>query len=143
MATSPGFREFVIEQLSGVRDLVPRRMFGGVGFYSGETFFALIIRDTLYLKVGDANRAMFEAVGSEPFRPYADQSMTMRYWNVPLDVLEDADELTRWAKAAIAMARDEAASLAAAKAARPRRTVRRAATPRSGTRKAGARRTSR
>ena len=105
MATSPGFREFVIEQLSGVRDLVPRRMFGGVGFYSGETFFALIIRDTLYLKVGDANRAMFEAVGSEPFRPYADQSMTMRYWNVPLDVLEDADELTRWSKAAIAMAR--------------------------------------
>ena len=48
MATSPGFRDFVIEQLAGVRDLVPRRMFGGVGFYSDETFFALIIRDTAF-----------------------------------------------------------------------------------------------
>lgn len=130
MATSAAFREFVTEQLSGVRDLVPRRMFGGVGYYSGETFFALIIRDTLYLKVGDANRAMFEAVGSEPFRPHPGQPMTMRYWNVPLDVLEDAEELTRWAKAAIDMARAEVATEAAA-------------TRRSGTRKAAARRTSR
>ena len=107
MATSPGFRDFVIEQLGGVRELMPRRMFGGVGLYSGDTFFALIIRDTLYLKVGEANRAMFEAAGSAPFKPHPDQPMTMRYWNVPLDVLEDADELVRWANAAIAMARAE------------------------------------
>lgn len=131
MATSPGFRDYVVEQLEGVRDLTVKRMFGGLGCYSGETFFALVIQDTLYLKVGDANRAMFEEAGSAPFRPYEDQAMTMRYWNVPLGVLEDADELTRWANAAIAMARAEAA------AARP---AKRPPVGRKGTRKKSPRR---
>ena len=35
-------------------------MFGGVGIYAGDLFFALIDDDTLYFKVDDSNRSDFE-----------------------------------------------------------------------------------
>ncbi|MGE3405108.1 MAG: TfoX/Sxy family protein [Vicinamibacterales bacterium] len=108
MKSADGTRDFILGQLVGVTGLTPKAMFGGLGLYAGDVFFALVARDALYLKVGDANREMFEAAGSRPFKPYRDRPMTMRYWNVPPEVLEDADELLRWAKAAIAVARAEA-----------------------------------
>jgi len=52
MSVSPSFRIFVLEQLGRVLpDLRVRSMFGGVGLYSGERFFALIDDDTLYFAV--------------------------------------------------------------------------------------------
>ena len=38
-------------------------MFGGVGIYAGELFFALIADDTLYLKADDQTRSEFERRG--------------------------------------------------------------------------------
>ena len=62
MPVSPNFRTFALEQLgrvaSGIRG---KSMFGGVGIYSGELFFALLDNDTLFLKVDDSNRGDFEA----------------------------------------------------------------------------------
>ena len=78
-------------------------MFGAVGLYAGTSFFALIDDDRLYFKVDDENRPDFEAAGMEPFRPYGDDR-TMGYYEVPIDVLEDADALTAWARKAIAVA---------------------------------------
>lgn len=80
-------------------------MFGGVGIYSGDIFFALIADDTLYFKVDDANRADFEARGMGPFRPYGETGEVMQYYQVPEDLLEDADALRPWAEGAIAAAR--------------------------------------
>ena len=59
--------------------------------------------DELFLKVDDGNRATFEAAGSEPFRPLADPNrpVSMSYFNVPLEVLEDPGELAEWARGAI------------------------------------------
>src|SRR5437868_7009537 len=43
MAVSDSFRVFVLEQLEQTtRDIRAKRMFGGVGIYAGEDFFALI-----------------------------------------------------------------------------------------------------
>ena len=83
---------------------MPRAMFGGVGLYSGDVFFALIAADRLYFKVGDANRAHFESAGSEPFRPYGEMVSTS-YYEVPISVLEDAGTLAVWAREALAVAR--------------------------------------
>lgn len=59
-----GFRAFVLEQLARVTPaLRARNMFGGVGVYSDDLFFALMDDDVLYLKVDDVNRARFEARG--------------------------------------------------------------------------------
>jgi DNA transformation protein len=80
-------------------------MFGGVGIYAGELFFALIADDTLYFKADDSTRPEFEARGMGPFRPYGETSEVMQYYRVPDDLLEDSEELVQWAERAIAVAR--------------------------------------
>jgi len=105
MPVSPSFQTFVVDQLNRVVPQVrARRMFGGVGIYSGEVFFALIADDTLYVKVDDSNRADFEARRMGPFRPYGYEGEVMQYYQVPDDLLEDAEALRPWAEKALAVA---------------------------------------
>jgi DNA transformation protein len=80
-------------------------MFGGVGIYSGEIFFALIADDTLYFKVDDSTRPDFVARGMGPFRLFGDDGGTMQYYQLPEDLLEDPDALRPWAEKAVAIAR--------------------------------------
>lgn len=104
MAVTPGFADFVVEQLDRCGPIATKRMFGGVGVYSGDTFFALIDNDVLYLKVDDSTRPDFERAGCGPFQPYGDERESMQYYSVPVAVLEDADELCAWGRKAIAVA---------------------------------------
>jgi DNA transformation protein len=76
-------------------------MFGGLGLYSGERFFGIVAADELFFKVDDGNRAAYQAALSEPFRPVLDRPVSMSYWRVPIEVLEDPAELTAWALAAV------------------------------------------
>lgn len=116
MPVSSSFLTFVLDQLDGLGDVTPRRMFGAVGLYCGDLFFAILDDDVLYLKVGDANRRRHEEAGMEPFKPYPDRPETMQYYGVPVGVLEDAEDLVRWARAAV----DAAARARAKKPSRPR-----------------------
>jgi DNA transformation protein len=83
--------------------------FGGVGLYCQGLFFALIDDDTLYLKVDDATRADFERLGSQPFRPYGDDSHTMQYYELPAAVLEDREAVRPWVDLALGAARRKVA----------------------------------
>jgi DNA transformation protein and related proteins len=106
VTVSPSFRTFILEQLGrGVHVIRARNMFGGVGIYSGEFFFALIDDDALYFKVDDSNRPDFQARGMGPFQPYGEDGETMQYYRVPEDLLEDAEVLGQWAEKAIIVAR--------------------------------------
>jgi DNA transformation protein len=115
MAVTASYRAFIIEQLSrilpGVRD---RSMFGGVGVYSSDFFFALMDNDTLYFKVDDVTRGDFEAIGMGPFRPFGEGGETMQYYEVSAELIEDQDALREWSLRAVAVARR-------AKVRRPRR----------------------
>ncbi len=105
MAVSPSFRTFIVDQLGRVVPRVrARSMFGGVGIYAGDVFFALIADDTLYLKVDESNRPDFEARGMGPFQPYGTGGEVMQYYQVPAELLEDAEALRPWAEKAIAVA---------------------------------------
>jgi DNA transformation protein len=102
MAVTPSFRDYVLEQLAGLGRVRPHRMFGGVGLYCDELFFALITDDTLYLKVDDGNRDDFVHRGMKPFRPYRDRpDWEMGYFEVPADVLEDAEAMVVWARKSV------------------------------------------
>jgi DNA transformation protein len=106
MGVNPSFKTFVLEQLAReVQGIRARGMFGGVGIYAGEHFFALIADDTLYFKVDQSNRPDFEARGMGPFRPYGEDGEVMQYYQVPDDLLEDAEALGPWAMKAISVAR--------------------------------------
>jgi DNA transformation protein and related proteins len=104
LAVTDGFRSFVLDQLEELGDVTARSMFGGVGLYHSGVFFGLIARDTLYLKVGEANRADYERAKMKPFRPYPGRPGTMKYYAVPIAVVESAPELAAWARRAIDVA---------------------------------------
>lgn len=104
MRVSVGFKSFVLDQLVDLGDVTARSMFGGVGLYHRGTFFGLMAADVLYLKVDAATRAEYEDAGMQPFKPYPQRPGTMQYFAVPLDVVESAPELTRWARKAVAVA---------------------------------------
>jgi DNA transformation protein len=105
LAVSPSFRTFILEQLGRVvLKIRARSMFGGVGIYAGDVFFALIDNDTLYFKVDDANRPDFVARDMGPFRPYGADGEEMQYYEVPADLLDDPDALRPWAEKSIGAA---------------------------------------
>jgi DNA transformation protein len=105
---SDSFVVFVLEQLEAIGPIVTRRMFGGVGLYAGDLFFALVSGDVLYLKGDDNTRGRREKAGARPFRPFPDRPRgkgKMQYYSVPADILENDDALIGWAKQSIAIAR--------------------------------------
>ena len=107
MPVSDEFLEYVIDQLSAWGEVRAKRMFGGVGLYHSGTMFGLIADDVLYLKVGDANRPDFEAIGARPFQPYPGKKTSMPYNEIPEDVLEDQEKLEHWAEKALAVAQQK------------------------------------
>jgi DNA transformation protein len=105
MAVTNDYLQYVLEQLAGLGNVTPRRMFGGVGLYHAERFFGLIAGDTLYFKVNDSNRGDYESLGMGRFRPFPDKPRwSMTYYEVPADTLEDADECVIWARKSAAIA---------------------------------------
>jgi DNA transformation protein and related proteins len=102
MAVSEGDLAFVLDQLAGLGELRSRRMFGGVGLYCGDVFFALIDDGILYLKVDDRTRARYTRRRLKPFTPGDMPSMS--YYPVPASILEDAAELRVWAREAVEVA---------------------------------------
>lgn len=105
MTVSPTFRLFVLEQLQRcVAGLRAKNMFGGVGIYSGDLFFALIADDTLYFEVDDVTRPDFVALGLKPFQPYGEGGEVMQYYQIAEELLEDAEALRTWADRAVAVA---------------------------------------
>ncbi len=100
----------LIELLVALGPVSARRMFGGVGLFLNGTMFGLIARDELYFKVGDSNRAAFEAAGESPFS-YATRDgphTITSYWRCPPDLLDEPEALQEWARGAV-----EAAAAAA------------------------------
>jgi DNA transformation protein len=104
MRVSSSFREYVLDQLAALPGLRDRSMFGGIGLYADDLFFGILASDVLYFKVDDSNRQEYEQAGSRPFKPYADRAMTMPYYGVPIEIVEDAARLVTWAKRAVAVA---------------------------------------
>lgn len=75
-------------------------MFGGYGLYSGERFFGIIYHSRLYFRTGDDTRAAYTAAGMGFFKPNEKQSLK-NYYEVPANILDNHDDLTKWAEAAI------------------------------------------
>src|SRR5438552_16927796 len=97
--------EFVLDQLGALPELRARRMFGAHGLYSGDKFFGILDEGRLFFKTDAASAADYTARGMGAFTYESKgKRMTMAYHEVPLDVLENAPELTAWARKAIQIA---------------------------------------
>ena len=121
MAVQPQYLAYVLEQLGGVKDLRSRRMFSGVGLYSGELFFALIHDDTLYFKSDGTNSAEYIARNMPRFMPFPDRpKAVMAYYQVPADIIEEAESLVAWARKSVAVALRSSAEKARPKKPKPK-----------------------
>lgn len=105
MAVQPQYLAYILEQLESLADLRSRRMFGGVGLYSGELFFGLIDDDTVFFKTDGNTSAEYIARKMPRFMPFPERpEAVMAYYQVPADVIEDAEQLVSWAREAVAVA---------------------------------------
>jgi DNA transformation protein len=98
---SDSFKDFVLDQLHGLRGVTCRAMFGGYGLYRGGTFFGIIHRGRLYFKTDSTSVSAYRERQMKPFRPNAKQTLKT-YYEVPVDIIEDAEELSGWADRAAA-----------------------------------------
>ena len=94
-----GFKDFVLDQLTELSDLTHRAMFGGYGLYCGRVFFGIIHKGRLYFKTNETTAKRYRERKMKPYRPNTKQTLHS-YYEVPVDVLEDAGELTLWAQQA-------------------------------------------
>jgi DNA transformation protein len=100
------FRDFVLDQLQQLPQVDGRAMFGGYGLYCDGVFFGIISQNRLYFKTNPTTRTSYVQRGMQPFRPNARQTLKS-YYEVPVDILEDHEQLTVWAQQAVACQRAE------------------------------------
>ncbi|MEM6445162.1 MAG: TfoX/Sxy family protein [Cyanobacteria bacterium P01_D01_bin.123] len=96
----PGKQQFcheVVSRLTPCGPVMARAMFGGYGLYCEGIMFALISDNMLYFKVDDLNREDYERAGMGPFI-YEGKSkpVTMSYYRLPDDVLDNVEVLSAW-----------------------------------------------
>ncbi|HEV3027697.1 MAG TPA: TfoX/Sxy family protein [Planctomycetota bacterium] len=88
------FRDYVLEQLG--KEATCRAMFGGHGLYHGDRIFGIVYQGRLYFTTSPLTRPDFVKRGMKPFKPNARQTLRS-YYEVPVDVLENAEMLRAWA----------------------------------------------
>jgi DNA transformation protein len=99
-------RDFLIDLFSDFGPVTIRRMFSGFGISADGTNFALALRGGLYFRADEQTIPRFEAEGSKPFS-YQTKAKTVTvgsYWQLPERLYDDPEELTGWARAALAAA---------------------------------------
>jgi DNA transformation protein len=124
-------RDFLIDLFSDFGPVTIRPMFSGFGISADGINFAMALRAGLYFRADDRTIPQFEAEGSKPFQ-YQTRAKTVTvasYWQLPARLFDDPEELTGWARAALAAAQRAALSKrpkkskAAAKPAASRKPV--------------------
>ena len=123
-------RDFLVDLFSDFGPVTIRRMFSGYGISADGINFALALRAGLYFRADEATIPQFEAEGSKPFQYQQRRSgkvITVNsYWELPARLFDDSEELTGWARSALAAAQRAALSK------RPRRKTAKARKPAAG-----------
>src|SRR6476469_5497449 len=99
-------RDFLIALFADFGPVTIRRMFSGYGISADGINFALALRAGLYFRADEVTIPQFEAEGSQPFS-YQTRTKTVTvnsYWQLPARLFDDSEELSVWARAALAAA---------------------------------------
>ena len=99
-------RDYLIDLFADFGPVTIRKMFSGFGISADGTNFALALRSGLYFRTDDQSIPQFEAEGSKPFQ-YQTRAKTVTvnsYWELPARLFDDTEELSAWARTALAAA---------------------------------------
>jgi len=92
----------VADSLAEMGPITVTRFFSGAALRAGGAQFAFVMKGSLYLRVDAHGRAELEALGAVPFT-YAGHAKTVTvasYVEAPDQIVDDPDELLRWARRA-------------------------------------------
>ncbi len=127
-------RDFLIDLFSEFGPVTIRPMFSGFGISADGTNFAMALRSGLDFRADEQTIPLFEAEGSKPFS-YQTRARTVTvnsYWQLPARLFDDSEDLSVWARAALAAAqraalrkRPKARKVAAKKTAVKKKSVKR------------------
>src|SRR3982075_1930729 len=98
--------DFLVDLFSDFGPVTIRPMFSGFGISVDGINFALALRAGLYFRADEETIPQFEAEGSNPFQ-YQTRAKTVTvnsYWQLPARLFDDPEDLTDWARAALAAA---------------------------------------
>ena len=106
MSASKEFVSHVRELLSSIGNLSDGTFFGGHALKHSGQQFAMIMGNTLYLRVNDQTRPEYIAKGSKPFSylARAKRVEVRTYFAAPEELLESKEALLAWARKAISAA---------------------------------------
>jgi DNA transformation protein len=78
-------------------DVRARRMFGGMGIYTGEKMFAFLVGEEIGLKLSpeDLQEAML-IPGAGPMKPDKDAEPMREYVKMPREVLDNLEKFMFW-----------------------------------------------
>jgi DNA transformation protein len=103
MAASPGFADFLRDQLGPLGRIEMRRMFGKTGLFCEGVMLAMVRDDVLYFRVDEFNREALQEGSSLPPLDYVKGGKTidLAFWRAPDRLLDKQDELLKWARSAL------------------------------------------
>jgi DNA transformation protein len=107
MSASAEFVSYVREQLVPLGHLSDGKFFGGRAIKHKGSQFAMVMGNTLYLRVSDATRPEYERRGSRPFSYSTKNGVVQvrKYYAAPEELLENPQQLLAWSRQAIIAAK--------------------------------------
>ena len=105
MSYSQSFADQLADLMAGAGKITTKKMFGALGYYRGPTLFACLMDgDVFYFKAKGVLADEMKAMGCKLFT-YSGKSgraVAMPYWTAPQACVDDADEMVKWVKKALA-----------------------------------------
>lgn len=99
MQDNPSLANYVLEQVAFLGRMSSRAIFGGIGIFHDERLLGIVINGALYLHTSESNVADYVSRGMPQFKPYPNAfDLTTDHHQVPVDVVEDAEQLKIWAE---------------------------------------------
>jgi|GEM_PF-361308 len=87
-------------------DVRARRMFGGMGVYTGEKMFAFLVGEDIGLKLCPEDyETALTLPGAGPMRAEKDSEPMREYVKMPREILDDRDSFVNWVERSAGYAR--------------------------------------
>lgn len=94
-ANSSTVANSIVTRLKSIDGITSKKMFGGHGiFHEGKMFGIIDSKGAAFFKVDDSNKSDFEKTGGQ-------QHSKMPYYSLPEAILNEPEELVKWAKKSI------------------------------------------
>src|SRR5579871_5064532 len=89
-------------------DVRARRMFGGMGIYTGEKMFAFLVGEDIGLKLSPEHiQEAMQLPGAGPMKPDKDAEPMREYVQMPREVLDNLDKFMFWVDRSACYARQK------------------------------------